>query len=773
MFISAANGLLANDFDPDGGIVTATPQSGAATAQGGTVDVNADGSFEYFPEAGNTTTDTFTYTITDDDGKTDTGTVSIMFPEVIWYVDNSQGTNGDGTSGSPFNNLASAASASGPGHMIFVLSGAAPSVTGQNSGIILKNNQSLVGQGVDLVVTFNGTPQTLFPAGTPPVITHTAGTAVTLAQNNTIKGLNIGDSSNPVIGTGIADNGSSFGTLTVSGVNVTSSTGHTLNLDVPGTLAATFGSLSSSNSTGRGLRLSSVGGTFAVSGTTTISNPATEGVLLSSNTGTFNFGGMIITNTGNTGFSASSGGTVNVTGTANTINTTTGTALNLTSTTIGGSGMTFRSISASGAANGIVLNTTGTSGSFTVTGTGTVGSGGTIQNTTGSGIQLSSTANVSLTGMRIRSSGAHGINGSSGVSGLTLNSSLLEANGNGDNEHGVNLVNASGTFLVDGTTFNGAAEDLVHIDNTNTTLALTVQNGSHFEYPNPKGSAFANSAILLRPFGNSPLTVSIQGATFKNIVNNSLLMGGDNTTAGIRAVTFSNNTVTVDPALNQSCSVNPECRVGGVVMSARNTSTTNFVATGNTFTRASGAGVIELGSNETATLRARVETNNISNSLGDGFKIGSFQASRMILQFNGNTLTNIGGDGFEVAAGESTASASTDMDLVITNNTINGHTQNSAIPFVGGIGIFRFGDADQLLCLKLTGNTVTGTPANFFDVFLDGNFGALGGSITYEGSGTGPVTTARIKADNPGVTEANVGVSATDLSNATCQLPGI
>ncbi|MGH8578022.1 MAG: hypothetical protein ACREXJ_14160, partial [Gammaproteobacteria bacterium] len=302
------------------------------------------------------------------------------------------------------------------------------------------------------------------------------------------------------------------------------------------------------------------------------------------------------------------------------VTSTTGTAVSLSGT---GGTVSLTAVSANGTVHGIALNNT--TGSFTVTGTGgncsiadTTCTGGTIQNTTGSGIQLSSAANVSLTRMRIRSSGVHGINGSSGVSGLTLNSSLLDANGNGDNEHGVNLVNASGTFLIDATTFNGAAEDLVHIDNTNTTLALTVQNGSHFEYPNPKGSAFANSAILLRPFSNSPLTVSIQGATFKNIVNNSLLMGGDATTAGTRSVTFSNNTVTVDAALNQSCSVNPECRIGGVVTSARNTSTTNFVATGNTFTRASGAGVIELGSNETATLRARVETNNISNSLGDG-----------------------------------------------------------------------------------------------------------------------------------------------------------
>jgi len=236
----------------------------------------------------------------------------------------------------------------------------------------------------------------------------------------------------------------------------------------------------------------------------------------------------------------------------------------------------------------------------------------------------------------------------------------------------------------------------------------------------------------------------------------------------------SNNSVTVDSALNQMCSVLTECRVGGLEISARGTGATNFVATGNTFTRATGGGVMAIGAADTATFRARVENNSISNSLGDGFQINLAQNSRMILQFNGNTLTNIGGDGFQVSSGETNTANTNRMDLVITNNTINGHTQNSSIAFVGGIGLFRFGDADQTVCLGLTGNTVINTPSGFFDVYLDGNFGALGGSITYEGSGTGPVTDARIKADNPGVTQGNVSVGATNLSSgATCFRPGI
>ena len=70
--------------------------------------------------------------------------------------------------------------------------------------------------------------------------------------------------------------------------------------------------------------------------------------------------------TGNTGMTLVVTDTVS---TSNILATTTGTALNVANTTIGGEDLTFQSISANGAANGIVLNTTGALGGLTVTGT--------------------------------------------------------------------------------------------------------------------------------------------------------------------------------------------------------------------------------------------------------------------------------------------------------------------------------------------------------------------------------------------------------------------
>ena len=56
------------------------------------------------PCAGYTGTDSFTYTVTDGTGKTDTATITITFgPTLIWFIDNAAASNGTAASNSPFN----------------------------------------------------------------------------------------------------------------------------------------------------------------------------------------------------------------------------------------------------------------------------------------------------------------------------------------------------------------------------------------------------------------------------------------------------------------------------------------------------------------------------------------------------------------------------------------------------------------------------------------------------------------------------------------------
>ncbi|MBC7930265.1 MAG: cadherin-like domain-containing protein, partial [Rubrivivax sp.] len=107
---NAAAGLLANDCDPDNGgpcnSAGLTASGPSSSANGGDVTVNADGSFSYNPPAGYEGPDSFTYTVTDPTGKTDTATATFTVNEMVWFVDNAA-PPGDGRLTSPFNNLAS------------------------------------------------------------------------------------------------------------------------------------------------------------------------------------------------------------------------------------------------------------------------------------------------------------------------------------------------------------------------------------------------------------------------------------------------------------------------------------------------------------------------------------------------------------------------------------------------------------------------------------------------------------------------------------------
>ncbi|AXV07546.1 Cytochrome c551/c552 [Euzebya pacifica] len=208
--------LLDNDDDPvEGDTLSVVPVADSPTTGGGSVTITADGSFAYVPDAGETArTDTFTYTV-DDGGtanNTATATVTIYLLDMIWYVDNRVDPGGDGRSHSPLDTIPP--TLGGRGDIIHVMGTGTPY---GSSGIGLADDQWLIGSGVPLVV---GAPDlgvanvTLVPAGDTPVITSTAA-GITLAQDNTVQGLEIGDTAGPgLVGAG-------FGTLAMSDVRIT------------------------------------------------------------------------------------------------------------------------------------------------------------------------------------------------------------------------------------------------------------------------------------------------------------------------------------------------------------------------------------------------------------------------------------------------------------------------------------------------------------------------------------------------------------------------
>ena len=205
---------------------------------------------------------------------------------------------------------------------------------------------------------------------------------------------------------------------------------------VTGTFSAAAGS-SITKASGAGTAFAVSGSNVAVAYAGSLNVTSGAGVSLTGNNAaaTFTFsGGMTLTTGANAAFTATGGGTVAVcdenpcnpaaTGAlVNTMTTTTGTALNVASTTIGANNLEFRSITAGTAAGsagvGINLDTTGASGGLRVKGTGAVGSGGTIQHKTGAngsttggiGIYMNATANVQLAWMQLNDFDNHGIRG--------------------------------------------------------------------------------------------------------------------------------------------------------------------------------------------------------------------------------------------------------------------------------------------------------------------------------------------------------------------------
>ena len=73
---SSAVRLVANDTDADGDTLTVVAGT-FATTQGGSVTINADGSYSYTPAPNFSGTDSFNYTVTDGRGGSDVGTVTL------------------------------------------------------------------------------------------------------------------------------------------------------------------------------------------------------------------------------------------------------------------------------------------------------------------------------------------------------------------------------------------------------------------------------------------------------------------------------------------------------------------------------------------------------------------------------------------------------------------------------------------------------------------------------------------------------------------------
>ncbi|MBV9241014.1 MAG: hypothetical protein JO314_03305, partial [Acidobacteria bacterium] len=614
------------------------------------------------------------------------------------------------------------------------------------SGVNINGSTVAFGQ---LDITATGTVQALTLNGGS--VSMTAGT-ISSVNNAAI------NASSTALGTSTLTSVSEVPTLTIAGacIGLASTTGSltvnggTLNANSSnpavsvsgaGTFNFTYaGTINQTNSQQVVSVSGKTGGTITFSGPINANTNPTQGISLTNNTGaTINFtGGMAISGGSNTAFTATGGGTVsatqNNTSIVNTLTTTTGTALNVTDT-IGASGLTFRSISANGAAKGIILNNTG-SGAFTVSGngglcdathvTGTDCTGGTIQSASSRGIELTSAQNITLKNMYLKNDGTTAVAQSgatcnpdigagdntacnaalymNAVTSVSLDRMFLDGGSGTSKDNGINADAVNGFTMTNSEVRNFWAnqKDAANIQNPSGTwnIGNTVASPMPVTFDNNREAhnwfitanagtpniTFTNTTISNSPLsgtGNasgisalarsgSTVNLTADHCTFTSIVSNAVNWGV--TAGGNLTAAFSNNTAT---------------QVDSIDMTATgNSSTINYTITGNTITTqaTTGHSAINVGRGSVAPNGTNMtETGTVTNNN---------------ITVNSSTCSTCWG--IQVSAEGASGHGATN----VSNNTISGNVFNGIRVLANAGG--------QELNLKMQGNamTTTQTPAN-------------------------------------------------------------
>ncbi|TPM11026.1 hypothetical protein FJ940_02055 [Mesorhizobium sp. B2-3-7] len=442
-------------------------------------------------------------------------------------------------------------------------------------------------------------------------------------------------------------------------------------------------------------------GTITFSGASkSITSGSSAGVNLTDNTGaTINFtnGGLVINTTSGTGFGATGGGTVTVTTGANpnTITSGTGTALNVANTTIGASGLTFRSISANGAANGIVLNNTGASGGLTVTGDGggaNNGSGGTIQSSTGDGVSLTSTQDARLAYMNLTNNLGDGIGGS-GINGFVLNRLNISGNGNdaATDESGINITQLTGTASNDAhatsisnSVISNNNEFEIQISNSSgtlTNLQLVNNTISSNGLPiNGNASSPHGNLVNFLGLGTSTMGLTVAGGSFTGNWNGDIAnppptttgtgvfanSGGTGMTVNVSGAMFTNNNAGVDVSTDPAATSLTFDIENNTFIGTRSTAINHFDNGNGPFNR---------------TVNGTIKNNIIGNnavtnsgsSVGNGISIQNEGAINGKYLIDGNQIYQIAtANGISVNVGlAGLATGGGETDVTITNNTFD------------------------------------------------------------------------------------------------------
>ncbi|HUR96718.1 MAG TPA: Ig-like domain-containing protein, partial [Pyrinomonadaceae bacterium] len=575
--LAPATSVLANDIDPlignnTGVTVTKVQGTGAnvgvatnTTAVGrggvtGSVIVAADGTLTYEPPPGFVGADTFTYNASKNGQESAATTVTITISNMVWFISNNAGGLNRGTFSNPFTSIAAFNTANaGTGVMPDPKSGdlvALRTGTGtytEADGINLRAQQKVIGNAVQFSTVFTADAGSSSAYATfagavaaAPSIVTTAGNGVDLSTDNTVRGLNVGNT--PGF---FKMNGGAVGAPIINTVNLTG-TGGAMNISTSGAFGSTvsFGTLESTSSPAANLNL------VGVTGSITIASPGTglSGSAAASSVVNVSGGSVGFTYTGNVTKSAGTGALVSVSGGHNgtvtfstgTLSATAGTGFQFdnadgtytfsgTNTMNGGdagidvlngSSGTFNFSAAS-----TIVSPTGTAfnvstGNPTVSFLGTITDNTTAQRavnidgTTGGAISITTVTAGSIAG-GVGNTGININNANGSVTFTTLN---LGTSGTRMTAQPVTIAGGSGAKSLGTVNIftTGAAQGIV---STTTTGAITIATGNI----NSAGAAAVNiagtSAASLTPINIQLVSVNANGGASGILVSNTSSTG--------------------------------------------------------------------------------------------------------------------------------------------------------------------------------------------------------------------------------------------------------
>lgn len=700
--LSVSGSVLANDTDVDtaAASLTAVAAMGSST-QGGDFVIMSDGTFIYDPPAGYLGSDTFDYQVTDGSG-VDTGTVTISVGVPMrWFVDNEATGPGDGRDQSPFQALASVEGVTtATANDIVVLDYGDGTNAHQNVGVTLQAGMLLM-----------GVPNM---GGLLPVVSNAGGDGVVVGTGNSVSNVSIQGTG----GNGIR--GSVSGTTSISNVEMAAVQGVGIELNGGSAITITdadvsallggvrvFGagalnvtgvvSVRASGGFGVDLTNVNVGGAGVHFADIEATNPMGRGVSLDAVNGTVELDVLTLTTTGGAGLFVANVGTVVSTGSmASTITSTNAPAVDATNVILG---VDLLSASSTGGVRGLRL--TDTTGNFRVLGDtngAQGGSGGTLRDHTGAGVELTNVTGVELASMDILDAGDDGVFGRN-VTGFLARGMRVEGAGDALGDHGMHFVDLAGVASLDDSVITGSAVDAFRVENTTGMLSLTISDSTLAD----SGATFGDSGLKVELGGSAMVSnLTVTGSTFSSLFSNGIIVAANDA-----------STVTVRVEDTDFDDTNTAFNLGTSGRASARFDFVNNASVMNSFSHA--VNVFTAPSSVSGGVRGSIVGNTIGqlgmagsgSTTGHGIRVNVNGGASAVVDVTANAV-------FEVLAGAGIDARARDgaggLDLTLAGNIVQVN------PVTGLEGIRVLSSTGNFVCANISENNAMGGSPGAYSV---------------------------------------------------------